>query len=118
MLRIALAALTVAAAVSSGCSGDSQIACEPADRYAAAGSIPAVRIPDDLSPPDESGALRVPTSVDASGRSPASCLETPPEFFEGGVGAEEARPTGVPAQPAQAPAEPAPVPSGDREITN
>jgi hypothetical protein len=44
-----------------------------------------VQIPDDLSPPDETDALRLPPVVPAprDGSSEA-CLEVPPAFFGGG----------------------------------
>ncbi len=56
--------------------------CEPDARYATARSAPPVQIPDDLSPPDESDALRLPPDVGASGTVTADdCLEAPPSFF-------------------------------------
>jgi hypothetical protein len=41
-----------------------------------------VQIPDDLSPPDESDAIRLPTDVVAVASITAGeCLEAPPPFF-------------------------------------
>ena len=84
--------------------------CEGADRYARAGSSPPVRIPADLSPPDESDSLRVPPEALAATRSETQrCLESPPEF---------ASPTNRPAgQPAARPANES-APNPEREIGN
>jgi uncharacterized lipoprotein len=109
---LALAAAAAAAAVLGGCSKEHSLHCEPSDRYALAGSTPPVRVPDDLTPPDETDALQLP-SADAgraaSGEKP--CLESPPTF---------APARGRAPQPAAAPPAPPPAPpaSGDREIGN
>jgi hypothetical protein len=65
-----------------GCSRMETSPCEPDVRYSAARSAPPVQIPDDLSPPDESDALRLPPDVGGSASLTAGeCLETPPSFF-------------------------------------
>jgi hypothetical protein len=67
-----------------GCSNDHSLACEPTARYATAVSGGPVQIPDDLSPPDESESLRLP-SVDSARASTGTCLEAPPGFYAGGA---------------------------------
>ncbi len=74
-------AACVVATVLAGCSGDRELTCAAAERYARAGSAPPVRIPDGLTPPDESDSLRVPTESVAPERSASErCLEVPPDF--------------------------------------
>ncbi|HEX7081851.1 MAG TPA: hypothetical protein VF329_12635 [Gammaproteobacteria bacterium] len=73
-----------------GCAGDNGLRCEDTERYQNAESVGPIRVPDDLSVPDESEALRIPPAPsDAleAERDPASCLEDPPDFFEGELGA-------------------------------
>lgn len=66
----------------SGCSRDDELRCEDVSRYSTADSIPPVRVPDGLSPPDESESLRLPPPpVEMEERS-TPCLESPPRFFE------------------------------------
>jgi hypothetical protein len=92
----------------SACSRDHTLACEPTDRYMTATSSPPVRIPDDLSPPDESESLRLPPEGGTTAPPSRPCLETPPGFYaEGAPGGTR---LGVPAArapqpPAEAPAE-------------
>src|SRR5262245_17209972 len=68
-----------------GCSRNETLPCQPEARYSTARSAPPVQIPDDLSPPDESDAIRLPTDV-AAGTITAGtitageCLEAPPPF--------------------------------------
>ncbi len=73
------------------CSGDRAVRCEDNTSYRSAYSIAPLRIPDDLSVPDESDAIRVPPPPASRNRSaepePGRCLEHPPDFFEGGRGA-------------------------------
>ena len=65
-----------------GCSRMETSPCDPDPRYSGARSAPPVQIPDDLSPPDESDALRLPPAVGVDGSVTAGdCLETPPSFF-------------------------------------
>lgn len=69
-----------------GCSSDRAVRCEDDARYHGARSAAPIRIPDDLSIPDESEAIRVPPrSANASAsREPGQCLESPPDFFQSG----------------------------------
>ncbi len=68
-----------------GCSGSIGLRCEDPARYTDSGEIPPVRIPDDLSPPDESQSLRIPAPVEGDVEQLVSrgpCLESPPDFYE------------------------------------
>jgi hypothetical protein len=109
------AAALLAVCVLAGCSRDKVRPCDVDGRYSAAESVPPVRIPDDLSPPNESDALRVPPETGAAGRTAPGCLETPPAFGTSGRGTGTAppeRPVGADAPPDE------PPPGGDREISN
>ena len=64
-----------------GCSRQETTACEPDVRYSTARSAPPVQIPDDLSPPNENDALRLPPDVAAAQTAAGECLEAPPSFF-------------------------------------
>jgi hypothetical protein len=113
---LALAATAAAAAVLSGCSKDHSLHCEPSDRYALAASMPPVRVPDDLTPPDEGDALQLPP--EDAGRAASAekpCLESPPTFTPTGRG-RTPQPAAAP-RPPQAPPAP-PAGGGDREIGN
>jgi hypothetical protein len=82
-----------------GCSRQPTVDCEPTERYSTARSVSPVQIPDDLSPPDESDALRLPPATGvAAENSRAGCLEAPPAFSRG------TRPERAPTTPDQAPA--------------
>lgn len=70
--------------VLAGCSREQTIDCEPTERYSTARSVSPVQIPDDLSPPDESDALRLPPIAGtAAGDASRGCLEEPPPFARG-----------------------------------
>lgn len=59
--------------------------CEDDARYSGASSAAPLRIPDDLSVPDESEAISVPpgpASASPPEGEPGRCLERPPDFFE------------------------------------
>jgi uncharacterized lipoprotein len=72
----------VALAAVAGCSRQETIQCDPEARYSTARSAPPVQIPDDLSPPDESDAIRLPSDVGpVSSITAGECLEAPPPFF-------------------------------------
>lgn len=74
--------LIVGLAAIAGCSRQPTTPCEPDVRYSTARSAPPVQIPDDLSPPNENDALRLPPAAVADGAGTAGeCLETPPSFF-------------------------------------
>ncbi len=123
-----------------GCSRQETTPCEPDARYSTARSALPVQIPDDLSPPDESDAIRLPADVDAVGIAAITageCLETPPPFSgdarpfvddadsaEPRQSRREARrqargetPAEPAGQPAAEPAEPPPA-DNDRVIDN
>ena len=71
----------VGLAAVAGCSRNETLPCQPEARYSAARSAPPVQIPDDLSPPDESDAIRLPADIAPAGSITAGeCLETPPPF--------------------------------------
>ena len=134
----------VGLAAVAGCSRQQTLPCEPDARYATARSALPVQIPDDLSPPNESDALRLPPDVGSSEVITAGeCLEAPPPFFgdsrpfvsseastdgqsrrERREARREARRGEAPASQPDAPAEPReptpaePAPSEDRVIDN
>jgi len=65
-----------------GCHRSNTASCEDTRRYAKAVSASPVQIPDDLTPPSETDALRLPPVV-ANNRAPTQpCLEDPPAFSE------------------------------------
>ena len=77
-LLLALAVLGLGA-----CSRDEGLRCESPERYGSATSIPPLRVPEDLSVPDETEVLRIPDERSAqSPADPVDCLEAPPEFSE------------------------------------
>jgi hypothetical protein len=72
----------VGLAAVAGCSRQQATPCEPEARYATARSAPPVQIPDDLSPPNEADALRLPPDLSGAPTIVAGeCLEAPPSFF-------------------------------------
>lgn len=71
-----------------GCSGGIGLRCEDPEFYTDSGEVPPVRIPDDLSPPDESESLRIPAPLEGGVEpvdSRGPCLESPPDFYEAGA---------------------------------
>ena len=93
--------------VLAGCSREQTIDCEPTERYSTARSVSPVQIPDDLSPPDESDALRLPpvagTAAEDSSR---GCLEEPPPFARGARPGSTATPADEAPESAAPQAEP------------
>jgi uncharacterized lipoprotein len=71
-----------AAALSAGCAGEDELRCEDTSRYATSVSVPPLRVPDDLTVPDESESLLVPDAASAQAIVPTQCLETPPSYYE------------------------------------
>lgn len=69
-----------------GCSRQETVACDVDARYSTARSATPVQVPDDLSPPNESDALRLPSPATVASVSPnvGSCLQEPPSFFREG----------------------------------
>jgi uncharacterized lipoprotein len=82
-LRVLLLAIVALAAA--GCSGVGSVRCEDSARYATSTTAPPVRIPDELSPPDESQALRIPPALEQSEVPPDGCLESPPPYVQPGA---------------------------------
>ena len=81
---LTLALVLVTVGITAGCGATR---CEKPDRYAGSGELPPVQVPDDLTPPDESRSLRIPQMADKERRSVSRrgpCLESPPDYFEGG----------------------------------
>jgi hypothetical protein len=67
-----------------GCFGGAP-RCEDAARYANSDSIAPLRIPDDLTVPDESETLLIPGGTGFGDRNEEpvqGCLESPPSFFQ------------------------------------
>jgi hypothetical protein len=125
-----------------GCSREQTGPCDPEARYAVARSAQPVQIPDDLSPPNESDAIRLPPDISRGESITAGeCLETPPPFFGDSrpfvdeadgeqlsrrerrrqARAEEAAGSAAPAEQREAPPEtrePPPPANDDRVIDN
>lgn len=81
MALIRTACLIVGLAAVAGCSRQEAVPCQPEARYSTARSAPPVQIPDDLTPPNEADALRLPPQAVVSAPLVAGeCLETPPPF--------------------------------------
>jgi len=76
-ISIVIVALTVIA----GCSREASVACVSDPRYPTARSAQPVQIPDDLSPPNENDAIRLPPDTGAVASFEAGeCIEEPPPF--------------------------------------
>jgi len=72
---VGLAAIT-------GCSRQDPLPCTPEARYSSARSAQPVQIPDDLSPPNENDAIRLPPDpAPVASITAGDCLEAPPPFF-------------------------------------
>ena len=79
------AAAGTAAGVLAGCGGDkltSADICDQPQEYQQARSIPSLRVPEGLDPPDRSGVLVIPDE-DKAGQYPDGrpCLDRPPDYF-------------------------------------
>ena len=84
-----------------GCSRNAGLRCENQARYDGAEEVAPLMIPNDLDPPSEAEALRIPATGEstvasesqASGEpqdsaadaDAASCTEAPPDFFQEGL---------------------------------
>lgn len=107
-MRYALLGLMIAVGLV-GCRGRYAMRCEDPERYDDSGEIPPVRVPDDLSVPDETDALRIPQAgqlpIPGRGERRGPCLESPPAYFEGDDGQPAAAPDGAESSdPSQDPA--------------
>lgn len=63
------------------CSGNRELICDAATDYLDAGSAGRLRIPDDLSVPDETESLRIPDPFprpESGEEPPQRCLEASP----------------------------------------
>jgi len=110
MIRHATWCSLVALAAIAGCSRQETVSCQADTRYTTARSAPPVQIPDDLSPPEEEDALRLPPDAGAVAQAaPGECLEAPPSFFG------ESRPFQRSADPDDED-EPAPLPDVRLEL--
>jgi predicted small secreted protein len=80
--RVLVVAVSLGCTFLVGCHRSNTSGCEDTRRYAKAASASPVQIPDDLTPPSETDALRLPPVV-ANNRAPTQpCLEDPPAFSE------------------------------------
>lgn len=80
-----LLALGVAAGVVACGGSEAALRCQDESHYATSSSAPPVRVPEDLSVPDESQALQIPPGdpLPVKGEDdPPDCLELPPDFFD------------------------------------
>jgi uncharacterized lipoprotein len=89
MLNWAAFCCLVGVVALAGCSREAtRSSCQATDRYVTARSAPPIQVPDDLTPPNESDALRLPPVAATAAPAPADkCLESPPEFAAGSRGA-------------------------------
>ncbi len=111
MLRFVVPGVVLASCLLAGCFGQSgALACADASRYANSSSAPPLRVPDDLSLPDESDSLSVPppprnrsasaagsesaasTSAASSATAKGHCLEVPPNFGKDNGASAQAAP--------------------------
>jgi hypothetical protein len=125
----------VGLAAVAGCSRQEPLPCEPEARYSTARSSLPVQIPDDLSPPNETDAIRLPPDPSpVASITAGDCTEAPPPFFGdsrpfvSSGDAEEPRQSrrerrkqeraeAPAAQPEAPPAEPRdPAPTGDDRV--
>jgi uncharacterized lipoprotein len=81
-MRSKLVFVSAALALIGGCSNDSELRCEDASRYATSVSVPPLRVPDDLTVPDESDSLLIPDPTPTDTTVATECLETPPSYYE------------------------------------
>lgn len=66
-----------------GCSREEELRCQDDEPYGSSTSVPPIRVPDDLTVPDESDSLLIPdVPSTAEGPPPQSCLESPPDYFD------------------------------------
>jgi uncharacterized lipoprotein len=76
-------ALILVVVALAACSGESELVCGRDASYRQAVSEGTLRVPDDLSVPDESASLRIPGQTPAAAGSEgaaAVCLEESPAF--------------------------------------
>jgi len=81
-----LGVMLTAACALAACSGERELICNPDSDYQEADSVGQLRIPDDLSVPDETDSLRIPDTLPAAetaSQPPGGCLEASPAFVQG-----------------------------------
>ena len=98
-VSVVVAAVIAVAVLVAGCGRDAMLRCENPEGYEDSTEHPPIRVPDDLSVPNQGDALQIPAPGQSSSEprtSPGPCLESPPSFYEGlEEGAEGAQaPTG------------------------
>ena len=76
------AALLAALAALAGCSRQATTICASEGDYLGASTAPPLRIPDDLTVPDESNALRIPEIDVAPTTASDGCLDAPPLYSD------------------------------------
>ena len=74
----AAAALLALAACSSGSKAPE---CKMNEEYRASGSIPALKVPEDLDKPSERERLQIPSAAEDAPPAADECLERPPDYF-------------------------------------
>jgi len=110
----AIGLVTIAA-----CSRQETVSCNTDLRYSTARSAPPVQIPDDLSPPNESDALRLPPDAPLADSSTVGpCLQSPPSFFGENRPFQRDPDAEAPAQPPPDQGAPPSADAGDRVIDN
>jgi uncharacterized lipoprotein len=72
------------ALLGAACSGERTLSCVDTERYESSVTRAPIRVPDDLTPPDESDGLVIPqvSTTELSDAAPQGCLEAPPGFYE------------------------------------
>jgi uncharacterized lipoprotein len=71
-----------------GCASRFAATCVDPARYTDSGQMPPIRIPDDLSPPDQSNSLQIPPALEGEVEqleSRGNCLESPPDYYDTGA---------------------------------
>jgi uncharacterized lipoprotein len=76
-----MAVLIAAVATLAGCSRELTTICAAEGDYLGASTAEAIRVPDDLTPPDQSEALRIPEVPGGPGDS-SGCLDAPPLYSD------------------------------------
>ena len=77
-----LALVLVTSLLVAACSG---VSCERPERFAGAGSVAPIEVPEGMGTPDTSRAMRIPQPPLEEPRMinrRGPCLESPPDFFD------------------------------------
>jgi uncharacterized lipoprotein len=83
-LPIGIVVVALAALAAVACSGEKGVRCDDSALYDSSNSSPPVRVPDDLTVPDESQALLIPGPPGGSPEAAPTdgCLESPPPYSQ------------------------------------